>query len=324
MNTPSLVPGLHAYHHTDDAVPHHTRARQLLDTHPEVRTLIGRDPRTAIWAVFLVVLQTSMAWLVSDVPIWVALVTAWVVGAFVVQGLWVMIHEAGHAAIFRSVQANHLITWLSNLPMVVPSAETFNRYHDRHHAHRGVYEEDGDLADHWEARLVGNSTPRKALWLLFYWAFQAFRAVRLARHARIPPVDRWVVGNFVTTLAFDLVVWQVLGPHALLYLFASLVFGIGLHPLGARWIQEHFVVVEGQETFSYYGIANRITFNVGYHVEHHDMPSIPWSRLPALRAMAPELYEPLYAHRSWTRLLLQFLFDPKLSLYSRYARPRPE
>ena len=36
--------------------------------------------------------------------------------------------------------------------------------------------------------------------------------------------------------------------------------------------------------------------------------------------MAPEFYEDLAAHMSWTRLLFKFLFDPKLSLYSRMTR----
>ena len=55
---------------------------------------------------------------------------------------------------------------------------------------------------------------------------------------------------------------------------------MGLHPLGARWIQEHYLVHGEQETTSYYGILNVPALNVGYHNEHHDFPSVPWNRLP--------------------------------------------
>jgi sphingolipid delta-4 desaturase len=59
---------------------------------------------------------------------------------------------------------------------------------------------------------------------------------------------------------------------------------------------------------------------MGYHNEHHDLPSIPWNNLPRLRAMAPEFYENLKFHRSWTRLLFEFIFDKRYSLFSRIER----
>jgi len=126
-------------------------------------------------------------------------------------------------------------------------------------------------------------------------------------------------------VAFVVAVVHFMGWTALLYLFLSSAFAIGLHPVGARWIQEHYLTFPGsQETFSYYGPMNLLALNVGYHNEHHDLMRVPWTRLPRLKALAPELYQPLHSHRSWTALLLRFLFDPSLSLYSRVTRaPAP-
>jgi len=59
---------------------------------------------------------------------------------------------------------------------------------------------------------------------------------------------------------------------------------------------------------------------MGYHNEHHDLPSIPWNNLPKLRAMAPEFYDNLKYHSSWSRLLFQFIFDKRYSLFSRIER----
>ncbi len=104
------------------------------------------------------------------------------------------------------------------------------------------------------------------------------------------------------------------------YLFFSFFFSIGLHLVGARWIQEHYTIDPDQETFSYYGPINRVALNVGHHNEHHDFPSIPWNNLPKLRAAAPEFYDTLRFHTSWSRLLLQFLLDPRYTLFARVER----
>ena len=97
----------------------------------------------------------------------------------------------------------------------------------------------------------------------------------------------------------------------------------GFHPVGARWIQEHYTLDPVQETFSYYGGLNLLTLNVGYHNEHHDFAVIPWNRLPKLRAMAPEFYDTLKYHNSYMRLWLQFLFDSRYNLFSRVERSGP-
>lgn len=75
------------------------------------------------------------------------------------------------------------------------------------------------------------------------------------------------------------------------------------------------------ETCSYYGPLNWLTFNVGYHVEHHDFPSIPGSRLHMVSKIAPEFYLNLNYHTSWTYVLWQYITDPKVGPSARVRRP---
>ena len=298
--------------------PHRFRTRELLRDHPEIRELIGPNPATFWWTAGIVALQIVVAWLVADRPWWVVVVVAYTVGAFADHALFVMIHETAHRLVFKRKVPNILTAVLANLPQAFPGALSFSKYHLKHHAFQGVYELDGDLPFRWEARLVGRSPFRKALWLLLFPIFQAIRPWRVKE---VPLWDRWTATNVVIVVAFDALVWVVLGPKALVYLVLSLFFSIGLHPLGARWIQRHYLTTAGgQETFSYYGPLNWLAFNVGYHNEHHDFPSVPWNRLPRIRALAPEVYASLASHTSWTRLLWRFLFDRELTLFSRVER----
>lgn len=121
-------------------------------------------------------------------------------------------------------------------------------------------------------------------------------------------------------VGIDVAIVVLVGPWALVYLVLSTVFALGLHPVGGRWIQEHFVTEPGQETYSYYGPLNPLALNVGYHNEHHDFAGIPWNRLPRLRALAPEKYDTLVSYRSWSALVVRFIRDPSLSLYRRITR----
>ena len=60
---------------------------------------------------------------------------------------------------------------------------------------------------------------------------------------------------------------------------------------------------------------------MGYHNEHHDFPSVPWTRLPALRALAPEFYDVLPSHPSWPMITVNFIRDPNVGIWARVKRP---
>lgn len=297
--------------------PHQHRTREILEKHPEIRDLTGRNPWTFIFLITIVALQLLLTYLLRDASWWLVIGVAYFVGAFANHSLFVMIHECAHNLIFKKKAFNQLAAMLADVPHTLPGSVAFRRYHLKHHSFQGIYELDADLPSRWEARIVGNSAIGKAIWLLLFPVFQMLRPPRLRE---IKMTCGWSWLNLLFIAATNITIIYFFGIKAFLYLALSLVFSIGLHPLGARWIQEHYLVKPPQETYSYYGPLNLISFNVGYHNEHHDFSSIPWNKLPEIRRLAPEYYDTLEYHTSWTKLLFKFLFDKNISLFSRMER----
>jgi sphingolipid 4-desaturase/C4-monooxygenase len=302
--------------------PHAMRGRRMLAAHPELRALAGPTPASAAWTIVLVLAQCGLALVVGNRGWMVWLPAAYVIGATIDHALWALIHDTCHNLVFRSRTANRLVAIVANLPLVVPGAISFGKYHLLHHRHMGDLEFDAGVPGPTEAQVVGRSKLAKAAWVAGTILVQG--VVRPRRLTRVRLLDGWTIVNImvqVTAMAL-LAAWAGAAPFK--YLVASTVFAIGLHPLGARWIQEHFALMPGQETYSYYGPLNQVSFNVGYHNEHHDLVTVPWSRLPKIRRIAPEFYDGLHAYTSWTTLLVRFVRDRNISLFNYIVRPGRE
>ncbi len=300
--------------------PHKSRSREIIAKYPEVAKLISRSPSTFLILIFVVLLQLSMAAWLGQKGIdywWQAILMAFVVGAFANHALYVIIHEACHNMIFKKRVWNKLAGVLCDLPNVFPGALAFRNYHIKHHAYMGDHDFDADLPNAWEADLVKNIWWRKMIWLFFFPLIQITRSFFTPK---VKTFQGWVLINLIVILISDALIIWFFGWNAIIYLVFSMLFALGLHPLGARWIQEHYTLDGRQETFSYYGPLNILALNVGYHNEHHDFPAIPWNKLPKLKKIAPEYYDTLEYHPSWTKLLLRFIFDKNYSLYSRIIR----
>jgi sphingolipid delta-4 desaturase len=303
--------------YSDKPEPHKQRTKDILAAHPEVRELISRNPFSAVLILIIVGMQITIAILLAEQAWWVALIVAWLVGAFANHTLFVLIHECAHNLIFKKRAWNIIFGIICDIPIALPSSVSFRSYHLKHHSFQGVYELDADLASKWEAKLVGNSMIGKAFWEVLFPIFQGLRPIRLKE---INFMNVWTIINWIVVFGFDIFIIYTFGWVSFLYFAASFAFSVGFHPLGARWIQEHFLTAPPQETYSYYGPLNIVALNVGYHNEHHDFQSVPWNKLPKIKALAPEFYDNLVSHKSWTKLWLRFLFDSELSLFSRVVR----
>jgi sphingolipid 4-desaturase/C4-monooxygenase len=140
--------------------------------------------------------------------------------------------------------------------------------------------------------------------------------------------------NILVQLGVDYLLVTAFGWKPLVYLIFSSFLAGSLHPCAGHFIAEHYIlsytapkpsedetIPIPEETYSYYGPLNFLTYNVGYHNEHHDFPYIPWTKLPRLRKIAAEFYDVLPSHRSWTLVIWDFITsDEGNGLWGRVKR----
>lgn len=280
---------------------HSERRKQLLERYPEARTLMGPNPWTALVVVALVALEVGLAVAFSALPWWAIVLLSYAVGAFIAHALGVLIHDAAHDLIFRKPWANKLIAIFANLPLIFPAAIDFREKHLLHHAHLG--EPDGA-----DTQAPGEWDFRFATTRLRTYVWHVIGPMVVTFNSRGHKLSAWAWLNIAANAVAGAAVFLLLGWKVFLFLGASGLMAFAHHPVGVRRYAEHLTVKPGQPTASYYGPLNWVSFDVGYHVEHHDVPNVPWNRARKLHLMAKELYEPLAHVHSWTGLLWELTF----------------
>jgi sphingolipid delta-4 desaturase len=300
---------------TETRDPHLARRKKILAQHPEISKLFGPDPRIALVVLAIVSFQLTLAWFAGSMHWAVFIALAYVVGSTLQHTLYLAIHEITHDLAFRSPTLNNFLAIFANLPLVIPFAMPFRRYHALHHWQMGVDGVDMDIPSDAEAKTF-KGTIGKFLWLTMQIVFYAIRPLFVNPLG----LDKWMIFGIIVQFSFVAVLLDVGGFAPVGFLLLSVFFSGGLNPTAGHFIAEHYEFEPGQETYSYYGPANKITFNVGYHNEHHDFPNVPGSRLPQVRRIAGEFYDELYSYSSWSSTLVRFITDPKVSLWSRVKR----
>lgn len=301
--------------------PHVARRKAIMAKYgKEVNKLMGPEPRTKFIATAVVVSHILFGLFVAPSLSWpMFFLVAYALGGTATHNLFLAIHEVTHNLAFKKSWANDAFAMFLNLPMAVPYSMMFKTYHAEHHRYQGWDGVDADIAADMEARVLNNFFG-KLFFLTFQILFYAFRPC-IVRPMALQTLHKI---NYAIQIAFDLAVMYFIGFTPIAYFGASTVLACSLHPMAGHFIAEHYIFEGGgkQETFSYYGPLNILGWNVGYHNEHHDFPNVPWSRLRALREMAPEFYDNLIQVDSWPMTLVRFLFDSNINEYCRVKRER--
>ncbi|BFZ56169.1 sphingolipid delta-4 desaturase [Savitreella phatthalungensis] len=311
------------YSYTEE--PHRSRRQAIMKAHPEIGKLCGHEPLTKYVVLAVLILQFGTAIYLRDTPIFSArfLGLAYVIGATANQNIFLAIHEISHNLAFKDALINRYFAIIANLPIGLPYSAAFRPYHLDHHKHLGVDGIDTDVPTRFEAVFLQNVLG-KAFFATFQILFYAIRPMMI----KAQPFTNLHAANLLTQLGFDYCLVTLFGWKPLIYLLMSSFLAGSLHPCAGHFIAEHYVFEQAlsadsdapTETYSYYGILNKFTYNVGYHNEHHDFPFIPWTRLPKLRAIAHEFYDELPQHSSWSYVIWRFITDDRVALFSRVKR----
>jgi sphingolipid delta-4 desaturase len=313
--------GQFTWSETDE--PHATRRRQILAKHPEIATLFVTEPLTFWISLGILALQVTMAYLLREAEWYVLLPCAYIIGGTVNHSLQLAVHELSHDLCWAGPNkdaANRLTAIMANLATCFPSGQTFKPYHMDHHQYQGVDGVDTDIPHAIELNYVTN-TFTKFLWIMAQPLCYALRPMLI----KPKPFRFWEGLNWVVQMSFNAAIIYYFGLKSFSYLITGTLLGLGLHPSAGHFIAEHYEFVAGRETYSYYGPANFFNFNVGYHNEHHDFPKVPWSKLPQVRAMAPEFYDNLPCYTSYvTEVFWPYLTDPELGVWCRVKRRTSE
>lgn len=245
--------------------------------YPEIKDLMKPDTNL-IWIVIMMILTQAVAlYLVKDLDWKWVIFWAYAFGSCINHSMTLAIHEISHNNAFGNYKTmwNRWLGIFANLPIGIPYSVSFKRYHMDHHRYLGGDGIDVDIPTDFEGWFFC-TTFRKFMWVILQPLFYALRPLFI----NPKPISSLEFINIVVQFTFDIIIYYVLGIKSLVYMLSASLLGLGLHPISGHFIAEHYMFLKGHETYSYYGPLNLLTFNVGYHNEHHDFPNIPGKNLP--------------------------------------------
>jgi sphingolipid delta-4 desaturase len=306
--------------------------QQLLNAHPEAAALARPDHRGVYGALVILALHWTVCWWVAGTNILTVFLMAFLVGQVMIHSAGALLHETAHRLVFRGRRSKLAFDLLLETILISFSLQlSYQHEHvSLHHPFLGNYERDYEHEDNcrYQARrrfraahpvleklMVLGQIVVALLPLGFLVSDRIFLPIyRRATGRAVKDPERRMASTHPTTgeralfmvvsAAVLVFLWLAFGWLAVLYQVWSLsIFRgkAGVTNLGQS-LAEHPGDDGENPTRSQYGWLNWILFNTGYHHEHHTYPQVPWTRLPRLKALAPEVFnqqEPRSYFRCW-------------------------
>lgn len=259
---------------------------------------------------------------VTGVLVVVSLESWWLLPAMALHGIGLVYlfaaeHETAHRTAFRTRWLNEAVIWISGLAVLLPPS-FYRAFHFAHHRHTQDPDRDPELRFKkvacWSDYLLymsGTTYWQSALTGLVLGVFGRAEAPFIGPRDRILIVRDCRIMAAVYTAAGISTIW--LGPWPL-YLWAIPV--LLAQPFNRMWIiAEHTGcthtvdpsiadMLHNTRTTHTNAVMRFLTWNMGYHAEHHAHAAVPFHALPKLNALIDDRIEtrtPGYRafHRGW-------------------------
>jgi sphingolipid delta-4 desaturase len=299
---------------------HILERRVLLTAHPEIRALAGPDARGAYYALLILAVHWSSLWLFSQSNLFVVFLGAFFFGQVVIHSAGALVHETAHRLVFREPKRKLAFDLLLEVITTSFGRQLTYQYEHvtSHHPYMGNYERDYEHEDmcRFLARRSFRARHPKAQRLLtlaelavhllplgFLIAEKIFSRLyrtltgkatrdreRNIGAASAPRAEQNVfIAVSIVTNIFLFAAFGFLGWLYHIWSLSLFLSKCGITNLGQS-LSEHPGDDDEHPTRSTYWWGNKILFNTGYHHEHHTFPNIAWSRLPAVKAIAPRAF----------------------------------
>lgn len=290
---------------------HIERSKRLIIKYPQIKEISSVCIFLKYQIIFLFGLSIFFSYLSSFLDNIQYILFTWLIGGTLLNSITLGMHEVSHNHAFKSFLHNRILSLICDLSIGLPVSESFRRYHHLHHYEFNKVGLDTDLPSNIE-RIIFKGKLGKFIWVILQGFFYSIRP-NIIKPLEITKIQ---LLSYILNIIRFIILYQI-NIKAALFSIIAILIGTGLHPFASHFIAEHFYNENKYETASYYGWMNIITFNVGYHVEHHDFPHIPGSKLPLLHKITNEYKNNIPIIKSWVLYLIKFIMDDNISLDNR-------